>query len=303
MDLRQLEVFSKVYDHASFSRAATELSLTQPTVSGHIKQLEEDVGSPLFDRLGNRIVPTPAGDILYHYARRMLHLAHDAQQALDEFLGCSRGQLYIGGSTIPGEYLLPGLLGEFKQRYPDIRVTLRIDDSKGIIEAVSDGQIEIGVVGAKLGNAKIDYVEYLRDELVLTVSARHPFAKKRRVSMSDVQQQPFILRERGSGSRWILEDLLRRQGADASKLSVVAEMGSTAAVVQGIKAGVGVSILSRRAVADDVKAGNLHVVAVEDFSFARHFYIVTRRSHTMSPIGDVFHRFLIEHGDPLAASA
>ena len=194
------------------------------------------------------------------------------------------------------------MLGEFKRHYPEVRVTLRIDDSKGILEAVKEGEIELGVVGAKLGNAKLEYVEFLHDELVLVVPASHPLAGRGRVSMAEVQRQPFILRERGSGSRRIFEDLSRQHGIDPASFSVAAEMGSNVAVLQGIKAGVGLSILSRRAVADDVAAGRLQVVTIKDVHFLRCFYIVSRRGHTMSPICRLFQRFPLEQRDAAAAA-
>lgn len=303
MDLRQLEVFCKVFDLGSFSRAAADLSIAQPTVSGHIKQLEEELGCRLFDRLGKRIAPTPAANLLSPYARRVLATLRDARQAIDQLLGFARGKLLIGGSTIPGEYLLPAMLGEFKERYPDILVTLRIDDSLRIVEAVGERDIELGVVGARLGNAKIDYVPYLKDEMALVVPTTHPFAKKRRITLDQALAESFIFRERGSGSRQSFELLLRHHGVDVKAVRVIAEMGSTEAVVQGIKAGVGISILSRRAVADDVRDGRLKAVNVNGWNLVRNFYIVTRRGHKLSPICDVFYHFLLEQRDRLEGNS
>src|SRR5207249_3295440 len=151
MDLRRLEVFAKVAELGSFSRAADALSLTQPTVSEHVRALEDELGVPLLDRLGRGATPTHAGRLLLGYARRMLALQREAQQALDQFQGRMSGELIVGGSTIPGEYVLPALIGRFKGKYPDISICLLIGSSRQVTEWVEAGRAEVGVVGAPPG--------------------------------------------------------------------------------------------------------------------------------------------------------
>ena len=144
MDLRRLEVFAKVAELGSFSRAAEALFLTQPTVSEHVRALEDELGVQLLDRLGRGATPTRAGQLLLGYAQRMLALAREAQQALDQFQGRMSGELVVGGSTIPGEYVLPALIGQFKAKYPEISVSLLIGDSRQVSEWVEEGRVEIG---------------------------------------------------------------------------------------------------------------------------------------------------------------
>ena len=176
MDLRQLEVFAGVYDLRSFSRAASALNLTQSTVSEHVRLLEEELGTRLFDRLSRETVPTRAGELLYGYARRMLGLRTEARQALDQFLGQISGPLLVGASTIPGEYVLPAVIGRFREQHPRVTITLQISDTRGIVQAVLDGQVDVGVVGADPGNRVLKARTLMPDELVLVVPPGHSWA-------------------------------------------------------------------------------------------------------------------------------
>ena len=201
MDIRALEVFCRIVELKSFSKAAEAVYLTQPTVSGHIKGLEEYVGLKLLDRLGREVVPTQAGELLYGYARQVIALRNQAVQALEEYKGSLKGQLIIGGSNIPGEYVLPALLGRFKARYPDISITLRIADSREIARGVLEGTYELGAVGARFDNGQLVYLKLWEDELVLALPADHGWAAKPAVGLAELSGQPIILREVGSGSR------------------------------------------------------------------------------------------------------
>lgn len=292
MDIRALEVFCKICELGSFSRAAEAVLLTQPTVSGHIKTLEEAVGLRLFDRARKRVVPTKAGELLYGYARRILALRAEAQQALDEYKGGIKGALVVGASSIPGGYVLPSLAAQFKATHPDVSLTLRISDSREIARAVTEGQVELGVVGAKFDEARLTYEKFIEDELVLTVPAHHPWAKRPSVRLADLRKEPFILREVGSGSRKTMERVLAEKGVDPQALHVVAEMGSTEAVRQGVKAGAGVAIMSCRAIEADVKCRTLFIVPIQDVRITRDFYLITHKTRSRSPLCKAFVAFL-----------
>jgi DNA-binding transcriptional LysR family regulator len=149
MDIRRLEIFAKVAELGSFSRAAEALFLTQPTISEHVRALEDELGVQLLDRLGRGATPTRAGQLLLGYARRMLTLSREAHQALERFQGRMSGELVVGGSTIPGEYVLPALIGQFKTKYPDISISLLIGSSRQVSEWLEEGRVEVGVVGAR----------------------------------------------------------------------------------------------------------------------------------------------------------
>ena len=292
MDIHRLEVFCKVIEMQSFTKAADAVFLTQPTVSEHIRALEETVGEKLVDRLGREVLPTPAGKILYQYACDIIRLRNEAIQAIDRYKGNLSGLLTIGASTIPGTYILPRLIGSFKARYPAIQITLRISDSAEVVERIIDGSLEAGLMGARWDDRRIILEEIFSDELVLAVYPEHPWAGKKVITMEELANQPFILRERGSGTRRTMAQALEGYGFNPSRLHVVAEMGSTEAVRQGIKARIGVSILSSHAVDEDVRRGTLVTVEIKDVFIHRSFYLVQRKSRQSSPLCIAFLKHL-----------
>ena len=297
MDLHRLEVFCKVYEMKSFSRGARACLLSQPTVSEHIRYLETFLDVQLFDRLGRQVVPTRAGEILYGYARRMLNLRQEATRTLELYRGKMSGDLELGGSTIPGQYILPSLVGKFKQSFADIKIKLVIADTMRITNMVLEGSLELGVVGARIKNSKLEYDRLFDDELVLAISASHRWAKRMSINLDELVDAPFIMREQGSGTRMMMLRILEKAGFDPQRLNVVAEMGSTDAIRQAIKAEVGVSILSRRAIADDLNLQQLLKIPIGDFHFTRHFYLVTNKKRSRSPLGQAFVDFLLENRD------
>ena len=297
MDLHRLEGFCKVYEMKSFSRGARACLLSQPTVSEHIRYLETFLDVQLFDRLGRQVVPTRAGGILYDYARRMLNLRREATRALELYRGKMSGELELGGSTIPGQYILPSLIGKFKQSFADIRIKLVIADTMKITNMVLEGSVELGVVGAKTKNSKLEFDRLFDDELVLVISPNHKWAERSSISLDELADLPFIMREQGSGTRMMMLHLLEQADFDPQRLKVVAEMGSTDAIRQAIKAEVGVSILSRRAIADELNFQQLFKIPIKDLSFTRHFYLVIHKKRSRSPLGEAFVDFLVENRD------
>lgn len=292
MDLKQLEIFAKIVDLKSFSRAAEAVYLTQPTVSGHIQSLEEELGVKLLDRLGREVSPTKAGKVLYDYAKRIVALRDEARQALDQLMGRMKGEIVVGGSTIPGEYLLPAIIGRFRDKYPEVTVVLKIGDTAEIINKVLEGECEAGIVGSRVDDNRLEYSEFVKDELVLIASSGYPLQKKGSVTAEELIPMPFVMRERGSGSRMTIEKRLLEMGVDPSGINVVAEMGSTEAVKQAVKAGLGVSIVSSVAVTEELRHKTLKVIPFKGKRFLRSFYIVSHRARTVSPIGQVFLDFL-----------
>lgn len=292
MDLWQLNIFCKVIELKSFSRAAKAVHLSQPTISSHIKDLEDHLECRLIDRLSKEAVPTKAGELLYGYAKRMLALRDETETALAEFKGKIRGRLVIGGSTIPGTYLMPQLIGDFKMRYPDVIVSLRIGDTENIIEGILTGNLELGIVGAEADTKKIVQKKLIEDELRLIVPANHRWAGEKRVALKRLINEPFIVRERGSGTLKSIYQSLSDQGHSLEDLKVIAELGSTQAICQGIKTGAGVSILSTLAVAEDLQAGKLVALEVDGLKLKRNFYLTWHRYRSPSPLSEAFIQFL-----------
>jgi len=295
MDLWQLHIFCRVVDCKSFSKAAEAVHLSQPTVSSHVKDLEDHFGCLLIDRLSKEAAPTQAGRLLYGYARRMLALRDEAETALAQHQGRMRGHLAIGGSTIPGGYLLPRVIGKFKVQYPQIRPSLIIADTQRIIAGVVEGAIELGVVGAESRDKNILQERLIDDHMRLIVTADHPWGTLKKILLDRLLSEPFIVRERGSGTLISIHERLKQQGRSVEELNIVAEMGSTEAVRQGIKDGIGVSILSTLAVSEDLESGALKALSVEGLNLTRGLYLTRHRQRSLSPLAQAFMEFLKKH--------
>jgi DNA-binding transcriptional LysR family regulator len=292
VDLRQLEIFVKVAEFGSFSKAAEALFLTQPTVSEHVRTLEEELGIRLLDRLGRGAAITKAGELLASYATRMLALQREARQAMDNFQGRMSGELLVGASTIPGEYVIPLMIGRFKEKFPDISITLLIGDSQTVVDWVAEGRAELGVVGARLPHRSLEYRELMPDDVVVVVPGAHPWHSKKQVTREELRVEPLLIRERGSGTRAALERALTEAGLDLGAFRIVGEMGSTQAIKQAVKAGVGVSVISKRAVEEECRAGLLWCVRVKDLKVTRSFYVATHKDRSRSPLAEAFRSFL-----------
>jgi len=298
MDLRALEVFCKIIELQSFSRAAEAVLLTQPTVSGHIKALETELGLRLFDRAGKRVTPTQAGGILYGYARRILTLREEAQQAINEHKGGLTGHLLLGASNIPGAYILPTLAAGFKRKHPAVTISVHISGSRDIVRDVIAGACEVGLVGARFEEARVHYEPYARDELVLAVPTAHPWARRSTVRLSELAGQPFIMRERGSGTRKVMEQALSEHAVDPGSLHVVLEVSGNEAVRQALKAGAGIAVISRRAIEDEIHHKMVAALRIHGVKLVRDFFLVTHKSRSRSPLANAFLSYLEHSATP-----
>ena len=292
MDLWQLNIFCKVIELKGFSKAGNAVHLSQPTVSSHIKDLENHFECQLIDRLGKKAVPTKAGELLYSYAHKLIALRDEAESAMAEFHGDIKGRLVIGGSTIPGEYILPKHIGAFTVDYPRVSISLKIGDTENIIQDVLAGFLELGIVGAETSDKSIYQEKLIEDEMKLIVTADHKWAGKKSISPDLLYKEPFILRESGSGTLKSIKLSFKEKVGSIDDLNVVAEMGSTEAVIQGIKSKVGVSILSTIAVAEELKTGTLKALTVSRLNLKRSFYLITHKHRSPSPLCKAFIAFL-----------
>lgn len=295
MEIKKLEAFCKVVELKSFTLAAEAVLLTQPTVSEHIRSLEQELGQKLLDRLGRVVEPTPVGQLFYGYARKILKTKREAEQAVAQYSGNLVGRIVVGCGTIPGTYLLPELIGGFRVQYPSIKTTLRISSSRIISEKVSKGELDFGVVGAKWNESGLNWTRMFHDELILAVHPKHPWADGKPVPLGKVMQEPFILREPESGTRKVFSRILVENGLKESDLLEVAEIGSTAAIKEAVKAGIGISILSKRALKDDINCGRLVAVTVQGQTLERSFYVVQRKNRELPPVASVFLEYLHEY--------
>lgn len=292
MDLWQLKIFCKVIELQSFSKAGEAIHLSQPTVSSHIKDLEAHFNIQLVDRMARRTIPTKAGELLYEYAQRLIALQQTTEAAMAEFSGQIKGRLTIGGSTIPGGYLLPKIIGQFAGTYPDVYTSLVVADTSEILDKILSGHIEIGIVGAQTNDKQLHQKSLIDDDLRVVVPKAHPWSHRKKISLDALLNEPFVIREQGSGTLKSLHMLLQKKGHAVSDLSIVAEMGSTEAVRQAIKNGVGISILSAIAVTDDFKAGLVGLLTLEGVNLKRSFYLTTHKHRSLSPLCNAFITFL-----------
>ncbi|MGC8735305.1 MAG: selenium metabolism-associated LysR family transcriptional regulator [Dissulfurimicrobium sp.] len=289
LDIHQLRIFLAVWQEKGFSGASRAVYLTQPTVSGHIKALEEALNTKLFDRTGKEVLPTKAGEALYPYAKQILHLVAEAEEAMSAFVKGESGRLRIGGSNIPGQYLLPDLIGRFKTSRKDVNIVLRISDTAGIIDMVASGEIELGIAGACLERPELIFEPCMDDQMVLIVPKGHRLDGLSEIDLNDVLYEPFIVREKGSGSRLAAERALTSAGWPCfDRLNIVAEIGSTEAVRQAIKAGLGLAIISRKAVEEEIRTGIFHAASLKGVDLRRRFYLLWRKDRTLSPLALAF---------------
>lgn len=286
MDVHQLRVFASVFKNRSFSKASEELYLTQPTVSNHIRTLEEELGCKLFDRLGRTVIPTKEAEILYSHALEIIEKARDIKELIGHMKKEISGELVIGASTIPGTYLLPSIMAGFVEKYPSVSFQILISDSREIVEKVSRHDLLMGIVGARLANSQIAYTPFLEDELIVVSSPS--FIKYRQMTLKELMNLPILLREQGSGTRRETEKILEDRGISLDSIKIAGIFGSTDAIKQAVKAGLGISILSRLSVKDELRYAILKEIRLTDTKMKRRFYIVTHKKRTLPEAYNLF---------------
>jgi DNA-binding transcriptional LysR family regulator len=293
LDLHKLEIFYWVAEIKSFSQAAELLSLRQPTVSAHVQELEKAVGGKLLYRIPGKVSLTPLGQMLADRAKNLLVFKRETVAAVERFHGTLTGELWVGGSNIPGEYILPQKLGAFTKKYPAVKPILRIRDSAGVIEDLVDGKIEMGFVGFKGDDARLTFEKMWKDEMVLALPKGHRWSRRKFVELADLRGEKFIARARGSGTLDSFRHLLaRRRQAPDDLLNITMELGSTEAVKEALMAGYGISILSRVSILHELAEGTISEVPIRGLALQRDFYEVFHSRRPLHPIAQAFRKFL-----------
>ncbi|HEY6863132.1 MAG TPA: LysR family transcriptional regulator [Burkholderiales bacterium] len=260
---RRLQVFHAVAKQMSFTKAAETLFMTQPAVTFQIKQLEEQYNTRLFERGHGRVALTPAGEIVYDYAERILALSAELDTRLKEMTGRLAGPLNIGASSTIAEFMLPRVLGEFKSRYPDVHARLFVANS-GIVEGrVGEHSIDVGLIEAPSHLPALTTEPCFEDELQVVVSPSHPLAKLKSVTPKQLLAHPYVSREEGSGTREFTEIYMRKAGIGESELRIEMELGSPEALKGVVCAGAGFAILSELAIEKEKKLGDLVAVPLQ----------------------------------------
>jgi DNA-binding transcriptional LysR family regulator len=291
--IHQLRVFKTVADVQSFTRAAEALHLSQPAVSHQMKGLAHALGTPLFEPKVRHTQLTQAGALLHEHAGRILAECRAAGRAIDDLQGLRRGTLRVFGDTTVGIYVLPDVLGAFKEAYPDIDVRLDVGNREQLFDRFEGEAADFGVIGHLWEHPAIPLVAqpFLPNELVAIASPRHPLAGAKRVSIDRLAREPFIVREPGSGTRETADAALQRA---ARPVRILMELASNGAIKRAVARGLGVSILSRRAVSLELKLGLVVELPVTGFPLRRQWHLVHPRDHRLSPAGQAFLDFIAE---------
>jgi DNA-binding transcriptional LysR family regulator len=286
--LRQLEVFEAIARLGSFTRAAEELYLTQPTVSMQIKKLTVAVGLPLFEQVGKKVFLTDAGRELHKTCREIFkHFSH-FEMAVADLKGLKQGTLRLAVVTT-AKYFAPRLLGPFCQRYPGIQVSLKVSNRERVLERLADNQDDLYILGQPPEELDAVAEPFLDNPLVVLAPANHPLAGKSKIPIAHLAAEPFLLREPGSGTRMAAERLFAAHGLH---MKVRMELGSNEAIKQAIVGGLGVSVLSRHTLALDAPLGQLAVLDVEGFPIVRHWYVAYPRGKQLSVVAHTFLDYL-----------
>lgn len=295
LTFRQLNVFEAVARLLSFSRAAEELHLTQPAVSMQIKQLEENVGLPLFEQLGKKIFLTEAGHELYHYSRAIAQQVAEAESVLGELKGVKRGKLKISVAST-ANYFAPQLLAIFTQRLPDVTVSLNVTNRQGLLQQLENNETDLAIMGQPPDGLDLAAETFLDNPLVVIAPVDHPLARKKRIPLSLLQNETFLVREQGSGTRIAMERFFAQRGV---KLTTGMEMSSNEAIKQAVQAGLGLGIVSIHTVALELEMKRLAVLDVDAFPIMRHWYVVHRANKRLSGVAQAFKHFLLDEAAQL----
>lgn len=289
-------MFRAVAKELSFRRAAEELYLTQPAISLQIKALEEDLGVQLFNRTGNHIALTPAGRVLLGYAEHSGELLIQAEQEIASLDGVHAGTLSLGASTTIAQYVLPRLLSDFYRQHPRVHATLISGNTEHIVEAIENEKIVLGFIEGPAQNRHVKTEPFLRDELVPIASADHELAARDSVLCSDLCAAPLLMRERGSGTRRVVEMALERHGVKRGALRIAMELDSTEAIKSAVEAGLGIGFVSRSAIIQDLRLNrSIKVLPFDGPKIYRDFLLAYRSGPKPAGVASEFRKFIFSH--------
>ncbi|PWW44294.1 MULTISPECIES: selenium metabolism-associated LysR family transcriptional regulator [Paenibacillus] len=278
MNFHQLHIFYTVAEKGSFSAAAQALHMTQPAVTMQIQSLEDYFGTKLLHRSTKKIELSEAGRTLLPHAKRSVELVRQTDEAMSAFTQMLQGRLQLGASLTIGEYVLPRMLGPFARQYPDISIVMKVMNTTQIMDDILKHQLNFGLIEAPVHHPDMIVEPVMQDELKLVVPAGHALADRGEVELEDVLSYAFVLREKGSGTRQVMEDQLQKRNIDPQDMNVVMELGSTGAVKSAVEAGVGITMLSPSSVQHELALGLVHIVDIRGLEFKRQFYAIHLKS-------------------------
>jgi Transcriptional regulator len=302
LDNFRLVVFRKVAEQLSFRKAAEELYLTQPAVSLQIKALEEDLGVKVFDRAGSHVTLTPAGQVLLRYSEEVSSLLLQAEDEIASLDGDHSGHLALGASTTVAQYVLPKFLGEFQRQFPRVHATLISGNTEHIVDAIESGKIALGMIEGPARSREVKTEPFLKDSLVLIVSTTHELAQRDSVSCADLKSAPMLMRERGSGTRRVVELALEKRDIKRNSLHITMELDSSEAIKSAVEAGLGIGFISRWAIAKDLRLNSsFKIIEVDGLNIQRNFLLAYSSGPAPSGLAKEFRRFILARTFPPVA--
>ncbi len=273
INFHRLHIFHTVARMGSFTKAAAELGISQPAVSIQVRELESNLGVTLLVRIRSGVSLTDTGEVVYQYTRRIFSLADEMTHSIQNITGLKSGRLTIGSSSTPGEYILPLAIGVFRQRHPQIEITLSISNTEEVIEQILNRDTDLGMVGSPISLEGLKSFPYVTDEVIPVVSARHALTEKGDVRLDDIAKEPFIMRESGSATRHAAESYIAHLGM---KVHIGMELGSNEAVKRAAAAGLGIGLLSKFSIDPDVAAGYISALKVRGWRCERPLTVFYR---------------------------
>ena len=293
MNLHHLRIFYTVAQRRSITGAAAELLLSQPAVSVQLKALERELGLPLFERGGPKLRLTQAGEVLYRAALSILHAKDEAERAITELRGGNKGRLILGAGTTGGMYVLPRVIQAYKGLWPETEILLQVGTTDQILEKLLHNVLDMGLVGGPIEDRRFAVESVCGDELVLIAAPTHPIASLAKVALKDLGGVPFIAPEPGSRTRQLVEKKLRDAGVP---LVISMQLPGTEGVKRAVEGGLGIGIVSRYAVENEILAGVLRRVPIEGWQLRRSMSLVYRAQKYFSPVGVRFREFARSYG-------
>ena len=291
--LRQLEVFAAVARNESFTKAAEALHLSQPGVSMQIKQLESSIGLPLFEHVGKKIFLTDAGREMFNYSQGIRHLLDEADTVLEELKGVQSGKLAISVATTASHFATR-LLAAFSQRYEGVTISLDITNRESLRHQLENNEPDLVIMGQPPEGMDVESETFMENPLVMIAPANHPLAKKKNIPLSKFENEHFVVRESGSGTRSAIQRSFNEHGVT---FHTGIEMTSNEAIKQAVEAGLGLGIVSIHTLELELETGRLVILDVEDFPVIRHWHIVQRRGKRLSPVALEFKRFVLQEAE------
>jgi LysR family transcriptional regulator, low CO2-responsive transcriptional regulator len=296
--LRQLQIFEKVASHLNYSHAAKELYLSQPAVSMQIKQLEENIGLPLFEQMGKRTFLTEAGRELFHYSRNITQQLGEMEAVFDEMKGLGHGKLTISVVNT-ANYFTPQLLARFCERYPNINMILQVANRDAVLKQLADNSTDLAILGQPPDGLDISAESFLDNPLVVISAPEHPLAKLKRVKFSQLAEETFLSREQGSGTRSAMERVFAQHKIQPH---ISMEMETNEAIKQAVQAGMGLGILSRHSIELELETKRIAMLNVEHFPLLRNWFVAHRRNKRLSGAALAFKDFLVTEGKKIIAA-